>query len=114
MPRAIFDWNPIQVAERMTATDDFAWNAFAYTYNKLRPRRLCPGAPALREPDFAGVKLVRDCAACWRNRHRQISNYCRSVETALDYACFVAHEDGRKKTIYVNTGGQPSQRGRVG
>ena len=33
MPREIFEWNPIQVAERMTATDDFAWNAFAYTYN---------------------------------------------------------------------------------
>ena len=33
MPHVIFDWNPIEVAERMTATDDFAWNAFAYTYN---------------------------------------------------------------------------------
>lgn len=28
MPREIFEWNPIQVAERMAATDDFAWNAF--------------------------------------------------------------------------------------
>ena len=61
MPREIFEWNPIAVAERMTATDDFAWNAFAYTYNNYARAgfacaRLCfgnlvslePGGPRLR------------------------------------------------------------------
>src|SRR5439155_13131612 len=108
MPRAIFDWNPIQVAERMTATDKFAWNAFAYTYNNYardgfaRARLRFGNLISLESngPRLRGVLGGTGIA---------ISNYSRSVETALDYACFVAHETAQK-TIYVNAGGQPSQR----
>ena len=42
MPHEIFAMNPIQVAERMTTTDDFAWNAFAYTYNNYARRGFAP------------------------------------------------------------------------
>src|SRR5690606_25426411 len=38
MPEEIFDWNPIQVAELLTRTDDFAYCPFAYSYgNYCRP-----------------------------------------------------------------------------
>ena len=108
MPRAIFDWNPIQVAEQMTATDEFAWNAFAYTYNnyardgfarsRLRFGNLISldaHAPRLRSV-LGGTGIA-------------ISSQCRNVETALDYASFVAR-GATQRSIYVNAGGQPSHR----
>lgn len=108
MPRKIFNWNPIQVAERMTTTDDFAWNAFAYTYNiyardgfvrtRLRFGNLISletNGPRLRSV-LGGTGVA-------------LSSNCKNVETALDYARFIA--DGTvQRTLYVNAGGQPSHR----
>ncbi|HEY2328289.1 MAG TPA: ABC transporter substrate-binding protein [Verrucomicrobiae bacterium] len=106
MPREIFEMNPIMVAERMTATDDFAWNAFAYTYNNYarpnfaaKPLRfgnlisLEAGGPRLRSV-LGGTGIA-------------ISANCKNVATALDYALFVANGN-TQKGIYVHAGGQPS------
>jgi multiple sugar transport system substrate-binding protein len=108
MPRAIFDWNPIQVAERMMATEDFAWNAFGYTYNNYardgfaRARlqfggliSLEPGAPRLRSI-LGGTGLA-------------LSSKRGDLDAAFDYACFVAARD-TQRTLYVNAGGQPAHR----
>jgi multiple sugar transport system substrate-binding protein len=108
MPRAIFELNPILVAERMTTTDDFAWNAFAYTYNNYaRPNfaakrlrlgnliSLKPGGPRLRSV-LGGTGIA-------------ISANCKNVAAALDYALFVASSNVQKG-IYVHAGGQPSHR----
>lgn len=108
MPREIFNWNPIQVAERMTTTDDFAWNAFAYTYNNyarngfarshLRFGNLIslePNGPRLRSV-LGGTGIA-------------LSSNCKHTETALDYARFIA-DGNTQKTIYVTAGGQPSHR----
>jgi len=108
MPREIFALNPIQVAERMTTTDDFAWNAFAYTYNNYarpgfatRPLRfgnlisLKTGGPRLRSV-LGGTGIA-------------ISVNCKNVAAAIDYALFTA-EGHTQKTIYVQAGGQPSHR----
>lgn len=108
MPREIFDWNPIQVAERMTTTDDFAWNAFAYTYNNyardgFAPARLRFGnliSLAPKGPRLTSVLGGTGIA---------ISTHCSQVETALDYTCFVANGT-TQRTLYVNAGGQPSHR----
>jgi multiple sugar transport system substrate-binding protein len=108
MPREIFDMNPIQVAERMTTSDDFAWNAFAYTYNNYsRPgfaarqlhfgplMSLQPGGPRLRSV-LGGTGMA-------------ISAKCKHTVEAADYALFVAA--GRtQRTIYVQAGGQPAHR----
>ena len=108
MPRTIFDWNPIQVAERMTATDDFAWNAFAYTYNnyaregfartRLRLGNLVSlqsGGPRLRTV-LGGTGIA-------------LSSNCQHLETALDYARFVA-SGSVQRMLYLNAGGQPAHR----
>lgn len=108
MPREIFEWNPIQVAERMTATDDFVWNAFAYTYNNyVRPNfapkplrfgnliSLQPGGPRLRSV-LGGTGIA-------------ISSNCKNVSAALDYVLFIANGE-TQKGIYVHAGGQPSHR----
>jgi multiple sugar transport system substrate-binding protein len=108
MPLEIFSMNPIQIAERMTTTDDFAWNAFAYTYNNYaRPgfaaKPLCFGnLPALK----TGGPRLRSVLG---GTGIAISANCRNVATAVDFALFTAN--GRtQKTIYVQAGGQPSHR----
>lgn len=106
MSREIFQLNPIAVAERMTTTDEFAWNAFAYTYNNYaRPGfaarqlqfgnlvSLEPGGPRLRSV-LGGTGIA-------------ISAHCQNVSAALDYALFVANGN-TQKGIYVQSGGQPS------
>ena len=106
MSREIFTMNPIQVAERMTTTDDFAWNAFAYTYNNyarsgFAPRRLRfgnlislkPGGPRLRSV-LGGTGIA-------------ISANCKNLAAAADYASFTA-AGTTQKSIYVQAGGQPS------
>jgi multiple sugar transport system substrate-binding protein len=108
MPREIFDLNPIQVAERMTATDDFAWNAFAYTYNNYaRPgfARRALSFGNLFSLDTKGPRL----RSVLGGTGIAISNHCKHVQAALEYARFVA--DGvTQKRIYLQAGGQPSHR----
>lgn len=108
MPREIFEWNPIQVAERMTGSDDFAWNPFAYTYNSYaRPRfarsRLSFGNLFSLEPNGPRLRSVLGGTGI------ALSSNCRDVKTALDYACFVAGATAQAG-IYVSAGGQPSHR----
>jgi multiple sugar transport system substrate-binding protein len=105
MPPEIYNLNPVQVAERMTATDSFAWNAFAYTYNNYARTgfartplhfgnliSLEPNGPRLRSVlGGSGVAL---------------SAQCRNPEIALDYASFIAGATVQR-TLYVNAGGQP-------
>jgi len=108
MPREIFGMNPIHVAERMTTTDDFAWNAFGYTYNNYarpgfaaRPLRfgnlflLARGGPRLRSV-LGGTGVA-------------ISANCKNAAAALNYALFVAGGD-TQKGVYLHAGGQPSHR----
>jgi multiple sugar transport system substrate-binding protein len=106
MPRAIFDWNPIQIAEHMTYTDDFAWNAFGYTYNNyardsFARNRLRFGNLISLEPKGSRLRSVLGGTGI------AISSNCKHATIALDYARFVA--DGTiQRTIYFNAGGQPS------
>ena len=108
MPREIFGMNPIQVAARMTTTDDFAWAAFAFTYNnyarsgfaskQLRFGNLIslkPGGPRLRSV-LGGTGIA-------------ISANCKNADAALDYALFTANGH-TQRAIYVQAGGQPSHR----
>lgn len=108
MPREVFDWNPIQVAERMTATDDFAWNAFAYTYNNYARR------------GFARARLRFGNLLALDSKSRRlrsvvggtgiaISLRCQNLPAALGYAGFVA-DGATQKSLYVHAGGQPSHR----
>jgi multiple sugar transport system substrate-binding protein len=106
MPRQIFDWNPIQVAERMTTTDDFAWNAFAYTYNNYARAgfariRLQFGNLISLEPNGPRLRSVLGGTGV------AVSAQCRNPEIALDYASFIAGATAQR-TLYVNAGGQPS------
>jgi multiple sugar transport system substrate-binding protein len=108
MPREIFDMNPIQIAGRMTTTDDFAWNAFAYTYNNYAR----PGFAA-KQLRFGNLPLLKPggprLSSVLGGTGIAISVNCRDASVALDYALFTA-SGGTQKTIYVQAGGQPSHR----
>ena len=113
MPREIFEWNPIQVAERMTATDDFAWNAFAYTYNNYAREGFARSPPAFRQSDFAGTKRSAAAQRAGRNRHRPLQPIAATWKSRL--TTHVSSPSGTtQRTLYVNAGGQPSHRARVG
>jgi multiple sugar transport system substrate-binding protein len=108
MPRAIFDWNPIQIAERMTAADDFAWCAFAYTYNNyardgFARNRLRFGDLISLESNGPRLRSVLGGTGI------ALSAKCNNVEIALDYASFVAN-GATQRRLYANAGGQPSHR----
>lgn len=108
MPREIFEWNPIQVAERMAATNDFAWNAFAYTYNNyardgFAPHVLRFGDLISLEPKGPSLRSVLGGMGV------AISTHCQHVEVALDYARFIA-SGATQKGIYLHAGGQPFHR----
>jgi len=106
MPREIFDWNPIQIAEHMAANHGFAWNAFAYTYNNyarsgFAPHGLRFGSLLSLEPKGPRLRSVLGGTGI------AISMHCQHVETALAYASFVA-DGSTQKGIYLHAGGQPS------
>jgi multiple sugar transport system substrate-binding protein len=108
MPSEIFDLNPIHVAERMTTTDDFAWNAFAYTYSNyarlgFAAKQLCFGNLVSLKPSGPRLRSVLGGTGI------AISANCKNATVALNYAQFVAKEN-TQKGIYVHAGGQPSHR----
>lgn len=108
MPHNIFAWNPIQIAERMTATDDFAWNAFAYTYNNYARQgfartRLRFGNSLSLESKGPPLRSVLGGTGL------AISSRCKHLAEALDYACFVAAGSIQSR-LYLEAGGQPSHR----
>jgi multiple sugar transport system substrate-binding protein len=108
MSREIFTMNPIQVAERMTTTDDFAWNAFAYTYNNYAR----PGFAA-KQLRFGNLISLKSSGPRLRSvlggTGIAISANCKNVAAAVDYALFTSNGQ-TQRTIYVQAGGQPSHR----
>jgi multiple sugar transport system substrate-binding protein len=108
MSREIFGMNPIQLAERMTTTDDFVWNAFAYTYNNyarqgFAEKQLRFGNLISLEP---GGKRLRSVLG---GTGIAISKHCANPQAALDLAIFTSSAN-IQRTIYVQAGGQPSHR----
>jgi multiple sugar transport system substrate-binding protein len=108
MSREIFTLNPIQVAERMTTTNEFAWNAFAYTYNNYARPGFAP--MPLRFGSLISLKPGgRRLRSVLGGTGLAISANCKHVAAALDYALFTANGQ-TQKNIYLQAGGQPAHR----
>lgn len=101
-PSDCLAWNPIQLYEAMTATDDIWYCPFAYGYSNYARegyarRRLAFGdLPGRLRSTLGGTGLAVSSAT----RHRS---------AALDYARFVAGATCQG-TIYTENGGQPGHR----
>jgi multiple sugar transport system substrate-binding protein len=108
MPQEIYNWNPIQVAELMTRTDEFAWNAFAYTYNNYA--RLGFAASRLRFGNLISLEAGRSrLQSVLGGTGVAISASCKAITSALNYALFIA-SGNTQRSIYLQAGGQPSHR----
>lgn len=106
-PTALFDWDPIQVHEVMSAQDDIFYCPFAYGYSNYS------------RPGYARYLLKGDDVVSYHQKPLKtvlggtglaISSRCREPEIALDYLMFTASPE-IQKTLYFDTGGQPGHRG---
>ncbi len=107
MPEAIYGWNPIAIAERMSRGDAIAYCAFAYSYgNYCRPHfaerplaygnlvRLDAGRPLRSIVGGTGIAVTRRCEAA--EAAAAFAGYCASP----------AVQGG----LYTYAGGQPARR----
>ncbi|QDV63374.1 ABC transporter substrate-binding protein [Crateriforma conspicua] len=106
VPAAIFDWNPIQVYEAMTQSDDIAYCPFAYGYSNYSragyARRLLHfGDVVSMDGDPLRTTLGGTGLA--------ISSQCRHMDIAALFAQMVAGPE-YQRTQYVENGGQPGHR----
>ncbi|WP_370979056.1 ABC transporter substrate-binding protein [Agaribacterium sp. ZY112] len=105
--RDCFDWNPIQVYEAMTQTDEFAYCPFAYGYaNYAKPnyaRKLLKFADTVTLPG-----TDRLCTTLG-GTGLAISAQSEHKEIASKYAEFVANE-AMQSGFYIEFGGQPGHR----
>jgi multiple sugar transport system substrate-binding protein len=99
--------NPIAIWERMSTTDHIAYCPLAFGYsnyarNGYRPSRL----------SFANISSsgAAGCAgATLGGAGIAISKRCADVETAVEYATWVASAHCQR-TLYVHSGGQPGNK----
>jgi multiple sugar transport system substrate-binding protein len=107
MPEAIFDWNPIAIAERMTRSDDIAYCAFAYSYgNYCRPH-------FAERPLVYGNLVVLDAGRPLRSivggTGIAVTRHCETAEAAADFARYCS-DPAVQSGLYTYSGGQPARR----
>lgn len=103
-----FTYNPIQVAEIMTSTDDYWYCPFAYGYSNYSRRGYAK--KLLHYTDLIqfganGTKLKTTLGGTGI----AVSAYCKNKELALGFAEWVASPI-IQSTLYVENGGQPGHR----
>lgn len=105
MPPAIYEWNPVLLAEAMTTRGDLAYAAFAYSYHNYarpefaaQPLRFGPLVGLDRGPRLRGILGGTGIA---------IARRCAHPDVALDYAIFTASAEVQR-TLYFSAGGQPA------
>jgi multiple sugar transport system substrate-binding protein len=104
-PRAL-DWNPIQMYNAMSSTDEIVYCPLAFGYSNYGRAGYAShlirftGVPNLRESGRGGILGGTGYA---------ISARCQHVAEAVDYGQFVASGDVQRG-LYVTSGGQPGHR----
>src|ERR1700693_458735 len=107
MPAAIFDWNPIDVYEQMSKSEQFAYCPFAYGYsNYSRPQF---ARSQILFTNLVSLPNGRPICGVLGGTGIGISSRCQNIEVALEYAAYVASAECQKR-LYFLAGGQPSHR----
>jgi len=107
MTHAIYDWNPIRLAESMTQTDAIAYCPFAYSYgNYSRPSFV---ERPLRYGSLVRMENARPLRSIIGGTGLAVTRRCANLEMALDFARFCA-SGPIQKGIYTYSGGQPAHR----
>lgn len=107
VPDEFFNLNPIQTLEVMAQTDDFAYAPYTYGYtNYSRPGY----APRLLHfGEVIGMEAGKPGATMLGGTGLAISAKCRHLETAAEYAAFVAAPE-TQRGLFFEAGGQPGHR----
>jgi multiple sugar transport system substrate-binding protein len=106
MPDEVYSWNPIALYEQMTATDDFAYCPFAYSYSNysrsgFAPHKLRFSSP-VPLPNGQALRTVLGGTGI------AISQTCKLRESALAFAEYV-QSPICQRTLYALAGGQPAR-----
>ncbi|MEM9528865.1 MAG: carbohydrate ABC transporter substrate-binding protein, partial [Bacteroidota bacterium] len=104
--RECFGWNPIQVYEAMTLSDDYVYSPFAYGYANYSQEGFARKLLTFHDTvSIDGQNLITTLGGTGL----AISVHCQHTEWAARYAAYVALPNTQKK-LYVNFGGQPGHR----
>jgi multiple sugar transport system substrate-binding protein len=104
--KEMFEFNPIAVAELMSATDDYWYCPFAYCYsNYSRP------GYAKNLLEYSDVVSFRSAPlrTTIGGTGLSVSSFSKQKAAALDFAAMVVSA-GCQQTMYVQNGGQPGHR----
>lgn len=107
VPARFFNLNPIRTLEVMSQEDGFAYAPYTYGYsNYSRPAY----APRLVQfGEVIGIEAGEPGATLLGGTGLALSAQCRQVETAVQYAQFVAAPQ-TQRGLYFHSGGQPAHR----
>jgi multiple sugar transport system substrate-binding protein len=104
--KRFFNYNPIAVAELMSAADDHWYCPFAYCYSNYARRGFSKNLLHYTDVvSFNGKKLRTTIGGTGL----AVSTVCKHKETAIDFTAMVASEECQR-TLYVEHGGQPGHR----
>lgn len=106
MPEGIFNWNPILIAELMTQSDQYAYCAFAYSYNNY-----CRSSFTDKPLKYGNLITLNNkpLRSILGGTGISISTCCKDIELALDFSLYCAGAQ-IQSGIYTYSGGQPARR----
>ena len=107
MRDAIYDWNPIAIAERMSRGDDIAYCAFAYSYGNYCREHFCERP--LRYGDLVRLDANGPLRSIVGGTGMAVTSRCKEAQAAADFALFCASAPVQGG-IYTYAGGQPARR----
>ncbi len=102
-----FNWNPFQVYEAMTQTNEFAYCPFAYGYSNYSKTNYV--ANPLKFGDTVALTNQQRLCTTLGGTGLAISANSKHKEIAAKYAQFVANAD-MQSSFFVEFGGQPGHR----
>jgi multiple sugar transport system substrate-binding protein len=103
-----FGWNPIRVYEELAEGDRFVYCPFAFSYSNYSREGFARHLVLFANPvRLEGEKPLRTVLG---GTGLAISQQCRNLEIALEYAAYVAGPVCQR-TLYGLSGGQPAHRG---
>lgn len=103
----MYQWDPRAVYEAMSTREDLFYCPFAYGYtNYSRPGY---AAHLLKSTDLVTMEGYGPLITTLGGTGIAISNQCKELDAALDYAMYTASPH-IQKTIFFDNGGQPGHR----
>ena len=104
--KKMFNYNPIAVAELMSATDDFWYSPFAYCYSNYSRKGY-----AKKVLHYAGVVSLNDnqLQTTMGGTGLAVSAFSKHAATAVDFTQWIVSAE-MQRTFYVQHSGQPGHR----